>query len=134
MSSRGSKAKNNRFTSDEYQTIETLPHGEEVLKGYGCNHSMPDYSHSANSIYVVKDAAGGFRTMRVYGEDHMPIIEIAHHPEPRISHGNRKDPVWHIHIFKKGDLQHNPAQPISKDIEKRYGDLLEDIGYDQWHS
>ncbi len=134
MSSRGSKAKNNRFTGDEYWTTEVLSHGEEVLEGYEHVHSMPDYSHSANSVYIVKDELGHFRTMRVYDEDHMPIIEIAHHPESRINHGNRKDPIWHMHVYKKGDLEHNPAQLISKEIEERYKDLLEDIGYDQWHS
>ncbi len=133
MSSRGSKAKNNRFTSDEYRTAQTLPHGEEVLEGIGCNHSMPDYSHSTNSIYIIY-RKGVFHAMRIYGEDHMPVIEIAYHPEPNINQGNRNGPVWHMHVYKKGDLEHKPAEIISVEIEKEYKDLLEDIGYDQWKS
>lgn len=109
MASRGSIARNGRYMDDEYETVEVLPHGEEVLEGNGRSHSMPDYSHSANSIYIVKDELGRFRAMRVYDENHMPIIEIAHHPESKINHGNRKDPIWHMHVYKKGDLKHNDA-------------------------
>ncbi len=133
MASRGSVARNNHFMSDEYKTIETLPHGEEVLEGIGRNHSMPDYSHSANSVYVIYKK-GAFHAMRVYGEDHKPIIEIAYHPEPIINNGNRKDPIWHMHVYKKNDLKHNDAQLMSEETERKYKDLLEDIGYDQWQS
>ncbi len=133
MASRGSVAKNKRFMSNEYKTIGVLPHGEEILEGCGKNHSMPDYSHSANSVYVIY-RKGVFHAMRVYGENHMPVIEIAHHPEPNINHGNRHDPVWHMHVFDKGDLEHKPAQLIDIKVEKEYKGLLEDINYDQWHS
>ena len=72
--------------------------------------------------------------MRVYDEDHMPVIEIAFHPEPNLNGGNREHSIWHMHVYRRGDLKHNPAQFIKKEIEERYKDLLEDIGYDQWHS
>ena len=131
MSSRGSVAKNGHYMADEYETAEVLPHGEKVIEGLGRNHSMPDYSHSANAVYVIRKK-GRFHAMRVYGEDHMPIVEIAFHPEPNLNHGNREDNIWHMHVYDKGSLDHNVAQKISVEVKKKYKDYLEDIGYDQW--
>ncbi len=88
MSSRGSVAKNGRITDEEYETTDILLHGEKVIEGIGRNRSMPDYSRSPNSIYVIYKR-GVFHAMRIYGEDHMPIIEIAYHPEPNLNNGDR---------------------------------------------
>lgn len=96
----------------------------------GTKHNMPDYSHSKNSIYVIKKE-GEFRAMRIYGENHEPIIELAHHPEARLNSGNREEKVWHMHIYKPG-LDRLPAEPISQRVKTKYKELLEDIGYDQW--
>lgn len=52
MSSRGSVAKNGHFGTDQYRTVEVLPSGARVLEGNGNYHSLPDYSHSPNSVYV----------------------------------------------------------------------------------
>ena len=131
MASRGSVAKNSRITDEEYKTISILPHGEKVIEGIGSKHSMPDYSHSPNTIYVIYKE-GSFRAMRVYGGDHMPIIEIAYHPEPNLNNGDREHSVWHMHVFNKKNLTHNKAKFITNEIKQKYKELLEDIGYDQW--
>ena len=131
MASRGSVAKNSRITDEEYKTISILPHGEKVIEGIGSKHSMPDYSHSPNTIYVIYKE-GSFRAMRVYGGDHMPIIEITYHPEPNLNNGDREHSVWHMHVFNKKDLTHNKAKFITNEIKQKYKELLEDIGYDQW--
>lgn len=131
MSSRGSVAKNGHYMNNEYWTSKVLPHGEEVLEGCGNNHSMPDYSYSPNSVYVI-NKKGVFHAMRVYGEDHMPIIEIAFHPEPRLNNNDREHSVWHMHVFSKGSLEHSKAENISSKIKQKYRNFLEDVGYDQW--
>ena len=131
MASRGSVAKNSRITDEEYKTISILHHGEKVIEGIGSKHSMPDYSHSPNTIYVIYKE-GSFRAMRVYGGDHMPIIEITYHPEPNLNNGDREHSVWHMHVFNKKDLTHNKAKFITNEIKQKYKELLEDIGYDQW--
>lgn len=130
MASRGAKAKNGHFPDVEYETLEVLTHGEKVIKGTGTKHNMPDYSHSKNSVYVIK-SEGEFRAMRIYGENHEPIVELARHPEARLNSGNREEKVWHMHIYKPG-LDRQPAKPISQGIKTKYRELLEDVGYDQW--
>lgn len=130
MASRGSVAKNGRFMNDEYEIVETLRNGEQVLRGKGNNHSMPDYSFSANAVYVIKND-GVFHALRIYGDDHEPILEIAYHPEPNLNDGNRLDNVWHMHIYLP-HLDRQPAEFITQEIITKYRDLLEDIGYDQW--
>ena len=118
MASRGSVAKNSRITDEEYKTISILPHGEKVIEGIGSKH------------VIYKE--GSFRAMRVYGGDHMPIIEITYHPEPNLNNGDREHSVWHMHVFNKKDLTHNKAKFITNEIKQKYKELLEDIGYDQW--
>ncbi len=131
MSSRGSVAKNGHYMDDEYETKYILSHGEKVIEGIGRNHSMPDYSHSPDTIYVIYKK-GVFHAMRIYGADHMPIIEIAYHPEPKLNHGDRDHSIWHMHVYEKDNLEHKAAMFISDEVKKKYKDYLEDIGYDQW--
>ena len=130
MSSRVSVAKNGHYMADEYETAEVLPHGEKVIEGLGRNHSMPDYSHSASAVYVIRKK-GRFHAMRVYGEDHMPIVEIAFHPEPNLNHGDRLHGIWHMHRYIPV-LDRQDPEFISDEVKKKYKDYLEDIGYDQW--
>ena len=92
---------------------------------------MPDYSHSPNAVYVIYKK-GVFHAMRVYGEDHMPIIEIAYHPGPNLNHGDRQHSIWHMHRYEKGNLEHKSAMFISDEVKEKYRNYLEDIGYDQW--
>lgn len=131
MSSRGSVAKNGRIMDEEYETTNILLHGEKIIEGIGRNHSMPDYSHSANAVYIIYKK-GVFHAMRIYGDDHMPTVEIAYHPEPTLNKGNRERSVWHMHVYEKGNLEHKRAMVISDEVKKKYKDYLEDIGYDQW--
>ena len=99
MSSRGSVAVNGHYMNNEYKIIEILQNGEKIIEGLGNNHSMPDYSFSQNSIYIIKKK-GEFHAMRIYRKNHEPVIEIAHHPEPRLNKGNRNDDVWHMHKYE----------------------------------
>ena len=130
MASRGSVARNGRIMDDEYSTVDVLRHGEKVIEGFGAHHTMPDYSHSPNAVYVIR-REGKFKALRVYDENNTPIIEIAYHPEAKLNNGNRKDPIWHMRVYKKGDLTHSPAQLITAEIEAKYKHYLEDIGYDK---
>ena len=130
MSSRGSYAIYKRYTNYEYKTIAILDNGEEVLEGTENNHSIPDYSFSPNSIYIIKKN-GVFHAMRIYNEKHEPILEIAYHPEPILNHKNRKDSMWHMHKYGP-NLERGPAELISDEVKNKYRKLLKDIGYDKW--
>ena len=69
--------------------------------GYGKNHSLPDYSHTPNSIYAKMKYDGvTLHEIRFYDDKGVPIIEIAYHPEPVINHGDRENSIVHYHLFK----------------------------------
>ena len=52
MSSRGAVAKIGHVTMDAYMTIKITDSGAKILEGLNGNHSLPEISHSPNSIYV----------------------------------------------------------------------------------
>ena len=58
-------------------------------------------------------------------------IKVLSHGE-KVLEGNHKDPIWYMHVYTKGNLKHNNALWITREIEARYREILEDIGYDQW--
>lgn len=126
MSSRGSVAKNGHVATDQYRTVEVLPSGAKVLEGNGNYHSLPDYSHSANAVYVKFNASKTYVTIRFYGPDHRMYLEIAYHPEPSV--GEPGKPVWHYHLYGS-DLKHDNVHRLTDDYVSRYRKYLEDVGY-----
>lgn len=126
MSSRGSVAKNGHVGTDQYRTVEVLPSGAKVLEGNGNYHSLPDYSHSPNSVYVKYNANKTYVTIRFYGADHRMYLEIAYHPEPNI--GGPGKPVWHYHAYEP-TMEHPRAKPLTSEMIKNYIRYLEDVGY-----
>lgn len=134
MASRGSVARNGHILDNEYKIVDVLEHGEKILEGVEPKfHTLPDYSHSPNAVYVLrsKKEKNTIHSMRIYGSDHRPILEFAFHPEPILNHKNRKENVWHMHIYKP-NLDREPARYLTEEVKRRYREYLEDIGYDQW--
>ena len=129
MSSRGSLAKNGHVGTNEYDIVEILQSGAEVLKGKGKNHSLPDYSHTPNRVYVKKEHDGSFREMRFYGDDHKVFLEIGYHGEASLNSDTRIK-EWHYHLYDK-NLTHSKASFLSKDLVSKYWKYLEDVGYDK---
>jgi hypothetical protein len=129
MSSRGAVIKNGHVTIDEYNTVRTV-YDAKVLVGNGGRHSLPDYSHSPNRIYIKENSDGSFKELRAYDCNGNPIIEIAYHIEPAIT-GNRTDKVLHYHTFKE-DLSRDPGIRLSPDNNKemyeRFRKYLEEFG------
>lgn len=125
MSSRGAKIKNGHITTDEYETITVLANGEKVLQGIGRNHSLPDYSHSPNSVYIKMNKQEEFKEMRIYNKEGFPIIEFGYHGEESLT-GNRHEKVLHYHLFD-GDLSRDSATYITDEIYKKYSSYLEDV-------
>lgn len=104
MASRGSVTKNGHVTTDEYIYVydenghQVTVYGAKVLTGVNNNHSLPDYAHTPNSIYIKLDNEENFRELRVYNEKRFPELEIAYHPERSLT-DNAKEPVLHFHTF-----------------------------------
>lgn len=123
MASRGSKAKNGHVTTFEYSTISINNLGIKILKGNGSNHSLPDFSHTPNSVYAKIREDGSLHEMRIYNENCYPVIEIACHPEPKINNGNR-EPIVHYHSYN--GLNRECAHKITQDIKQKYCQYLKE--------
>jgi hypothetical protein len=132
MSSRGTFARNGHATTDEYVTVETLESGAKVLEGKNHKHSLPDYSHSPNAVYIKKNPDGTFREIRIYGKDGYPIIEIGYHPESFLNKSNKKDLIWHYILFGPNFDRGLHPSLIDNNIKVKYAKYLKEAGYDQW--
>lgn len=108
MSSRGSYAVNGHVTINEYATIYVDKIGGKILEGISPkSHSLPDYAHTSNSVYVkLKSDGKTLHEMRFYNDKGNPIIEIAYHPEPKINNGDRATNIVHFHIYNRLDRAH----------------------------
>ena len=119
MSSRGSVAENGHVLTNEYETVYVTKLGVKVLKGIGEKHSMPEYSHSSNSIYAKLKTNGELQALKFFDENKMPIIEIAYHPESKINYGNRQDSILHFHTFEGIDRKKEVYRMDEQSRDKR---------------
>ena len=132
MSSRGSVIANGHVTTTEYQLKDgKMVYDAKVLVGTTKrHHSLPDYSHSPCSIYIKENSDGSFREMRIFDKNRFPVLEIACHPEMKLT-GNQRDSVLHYHTFDS-DLSRNGAKVLSPtqrpDIYKKYKKYLKEYG------
>lgn len=127
MSSRGSLAKNGHITTNEYRTIEITELEVKILEGLDNNHSLPDYSHTPNSIYAkLKSDGKTLHEMRFYDEKGNPIIEIAYHPEPNINNGNREN-VVHYHLFDGLNRSEPTLVKTHPEIKEKYKKYLKEF-------
>lgn len=126
LSSRKSVTEDGHVPDDEFDTVKDL-FGAKVLVGKKKGiHNLPDFSHSPNRIYIREDRFGNFREMRIYDEKKRPVLEIAYHPEERIS-GSKTKPVLHKHTFGP-KLEHNPAEVLDEVNYQKYKKYWEFYG------
>lgn len=126
MSSRGSVTADGHVPTTEYQTVKEVFDAKVLVGRAKRFHGLPDYSHSPNRIYIKEDHKGNLREMRIYGNDKKPVLEIAYHPEPKLSNGSRES-VLHFHFFDE-DLGRKPAMKITSEIKEKYKKYLEYYG------
>ena len=132
MASRKAKSINGHVTTTEYRLKNNkMVYDAKVLVGAdNHSHSLPDYSHSPNSIYIKENSDGTFREMRIYDSSGFPIVEIAYHPEAQLT-GSRSGCVLHYHTFKP-DLGRHPAVKLSPfengDLYEKYRKYLKEYG------
>ena len=78
-------------------------------------HSLPDYAHSYESVYIKEEHDGSFKELRLYNRNNGKVeFEVAYHPEPRINNGNRTERVLHFHEYDE-DLHRSPAKKLTYD-------------------
>lgn len=129
MSSRGAVILNGHFGTDEYRTIYVTDSGAKILEGNDKkHHSLPDYAHTPNSVYVKMKYDGvTLHEMRFYDDERKPIIEIAYHPEPKINNGSRGD-IVHFHIYHGLDRDEPIRMDEHPEIKQKYAKYLKEFG------
>ncbi len=121
MGGRGTFASGNNVAYT-YETIDKYE-GVKVLSGMPGTglHDLPAEAHSSE-MYLKFHKDGTMNMLRIYGkDDHLLKMEIAYHPEPRLT-GNH-EPVLHIHYYNK-DFKHSPAQYLDKQTFEKYKKYL----------
>ena len=126
MSSRGSIIKYGFVTTNDYSTLFVTSTGAKVLVGIGNNHSLPELSHSPNSIYVkLKNDNKTLHEVRFFDENCNPIIEIGYHPEPNLNNKNRENNILHFHTYK--GLVRDKTVIMNDEIFNKYKFVLKEF-------
>lgn len=129
MSSRGSKAKRGYITTDAYFTKKITQNGVKILIGLNGNHSLPELSHSPNSIYAkLKKDNKTLHEMRFFDENHNVIFEIGYHPEPNLNQKDRRENILHLHYYDK-NLNRKEAikMDLYPEIKEKYKKYLKEF-------
>lgn len=125
MASRGSVAVNCCIKTDEYETVSVTPKGVKILIGKGNKHSLPDYAHTAGSIYAKLDNNGLLREMRFYDNEHKPVFEIGYHVDSKFKQES-SGRVLHYHTFGS-DLSRVPGKLMTDELKEKYKDYLKEF-------
>ena len=125
MASRGSVAVNCCILTDEYETVKVTPMGVKILIGKGNKHSLPDYAHTAESIYAKIDNNGLLRELRFYGPDHKPVFEIGYHVDSKFKKESSSR-VLHYHTFDS-DLNRVPGKLMTNELKEKYSSYLKEF-------
>lgn len=126
MSSRGAVAKTGKISTDSYSIVGYVLDAKILQGNFKQHHSLPDYSHSSNTIYVKLKTNGTMHELRVY-ENHKVVLEIAYHPEAILNRGNWKNNILHYHIYDE-KLTHGEARILTKELKEKYKKYLKEFG------
>ncbi len=99
-----------------YKTVGFIE-GVKVLEGLNGKHALPEESHTSEA-YIKLKPSGIFHEMRIYGKDHLPIMDIAYHPEPNVDPS--KKPVLHYHTYDKDVINRGDATLLTKELYEKY--------------
>ena len=94
-----------------YKTVGKI-YDVKVLEGIGGKHALPEESHSSNA-YIKLRPDGTFHEMRIYGDNHEALLDIAYHIEP--------------------NFNRDYASPMTKEIYEKYSKYFVGVPkYDKW--
>ena len=119
MGGRGTYAagRNVPFT---YKTVGMF-HGIKVLEGMGGKHALPEEAHSSLA-YAKLHKDGNLQMLRFYDRDKFLVLEIGYHPAPELT--GHRDPVYHIHEYKRGNFNDRPSRLFTDEDLEKYGKYL----------
>lgn len=124
MGGRGTYAAGNNVAFS-YESIGTIA-GVKILRKLDGVQKLPEEAHSSRA-YLLMTEDGVFKQYREYGADHQVVLEIAYHPERRLS-GHRR-PILHAHDYSDGFTYRSKARMLTDDEMKRYSKFFRGVDY-----
>jgi hypothetical protein len=121
MGGRGTYAAGN-FVAYTYETVGYIE-DVKVLRGLGNKHDLPVESHSS-SAYIKLHSDGTLSMLRIYDSEHYLTMEIAYHPERKLT-GN-SDRVLHVHYYDR-NLNRTTAAYLDRATFEKYEKYLKGI-------
>lgn len=72
-----------KIVAYKWKTVDKID-GAKVLEPIGGSRKLPEEAHSSR-MYILNNADGTFRQLRVYDSKHRLRFEIGYHREPSVS-------------------------------------------------
>ena len=116
MGGNGSFASGINKPYNKYEEVGYIE-GVKVLKGIQGHHKLPEESNTSNAYIRLRD--NQFYEMRFYDNNHKIKLEIAYHPEPKLT-GNQDKFVFHIHEYSNGDFKSRTTRLMTNEEIKKY--------------
>ena len=103
-------------------TYETVGKFEDVkiLRGLGNKHDLPAESHSSNA-YIKLHPDGNLNMLRIYDSEHYLTMEIAYHPERKLT--GTTDNVLHVHYYDR-NFNRTDADYLDRKTFEKYKKYL----------
>ena len=108
MGGRGTFARGNNVPF-KYRTVERIE-GVKVLEGSNHVKGLPVEAHSSGA-YIQLHPDGTFKMYREFNNERYLTLEIAYHPEPKLT-GHAK-PVLHIHEYPRDDFKNRSTRLLT---------------------
>lgn len=116
MGGRGTFASGNQVTYT-YKTVGYIE-GVKILQGKGLQaKGLPVEAHSSEA-YIQLHPDGKFKMYREYDNEHYLTLEIAYHPEPKLT--RHHEAVLHIHEYKRDDFSHREPRLLTESEYEKY--------------
>ncbi|MCR5183938.1 MAG: hypothetical protein K6B46_04470 [Opitutales bacterium] len=101
----------------------------KVLKGLAGKHNLPMESHSSK-MYIRLKPDGTFHELRMYSDNHLAVLDIDYHIEPRL--GTTRKPVLHYHTYEYGSQYKNgvfrhDAEILTEKLYKQFSKYFKGI-------
>ena len=107
----------------QYKTVGVID-GVKVLEPIDpkASRRLPEEAHSSRA-YIKLDPSGKFLQYREYNDKHELVLEIAYHPEHKLTHDKMNKPVLHAHDYDPkvyGNDWHPNARNLSIEEFEKY--------------
>lgn len=112
-----------KIVAYKWKTVDKID-GAKVLEPIGGSRKLPEEAHSSR-MYILNNADGTFRQLRVYDSKHRLRFEIGYHREPSVDPKGGK--VLHYHIIKQPGFNHGKAHKATDAMVRKFGKYMRGV-------